>query len=184
MPNHALLTYLKKQDFSWPVGHGQPWQNTWQTSQFVLSLYKSVKDVSTFYKIKEGNQKNPKHFPNSLGECPFLCLYVSLWLAQSHTPLNTAVFMAFCNSGEQQIKKERNVEKNESWGKELKQFKHRPDENTETQMVREEGRAGHRKRYTVCSIVRHDCLSCPVFFTTAFHSLPLPTSSLPLQFGW
>lgn len=61
----------------------------------------------TLYKIKERNQKNQKHFCNSLGECPF-CVPACFTLAgtQSRTPLNTAVFMALCSSGEGQMKKE------------------------------------------------------------------------------
>lgn len=60
----------------------------------------------TFYKIKEGNQKIQNTSAILLENAPFLRLYVSLWVAQSHTPLNTAVFMAFYSSGEGKIKKE------------------------------------------------------------------------------
>lgn len=43
---------------------------------------------------------------------PLSCAcYVSLSVAQFHTPLNTAVSMAFCSSGAGQMKREENVEK-------------------------------------------------------------------------
>lgn len=51
-----------------------------------------------------------------------VCVFHS-GLAQSHTPLNTAVFMAYCNSGEEQIgQREIWKKKKESWRKELKPF--------------------------------------------------------------
>lgn len=126
---------------------------------------------STFYKIKERNQKI-KQIQNTfailLENAPYLCLCVSLWLAQSHTSFNTAVSMAFCSSGEKHIKTEKkNVEKNEG--------KHR--------WLRW-GRAGQRKGYTEVQYCT-PCLSqLSCLCHNSFNFLPPPKFSLPLEFGW
>lgn len=64
----------------------------------------------TFYKIKERNQKNTLAL---LLENCLSCVPVCFTLVGSQfcTPLNTAVVMALCCSGEGQMKIERNVER-------------------------------------------------------------------------
>lgn len=94
---------------------------------------------SLFTKSGRGIKKIHNTFPILLENAPFCACVFHSGLAQSHTPLNTAVFMAYCNSGEEQIGKENmKKKKKKKKSKEKKTIQHRVDENTETQMVKGE----------------------------------------------
>ena len=103
---------------------------------------------------------------------------------QSRTPLNTAVFMALCSSGEGQMKKGRDVEKK------IKSYEEKREKRIVTELMKiqkhrwlRRGRAGRRKGYTECTVL-HAMTVSAVLCHNSFSSLPPPKSTLPLQFGW